>query len=222
MVVRTNDSRVEGRLSIMNFHYLVGRPGTVEHFVETHAPALYTADEYRSAFEAAGLAADLDPEGLMGRGLWVAQHPANRAVEAREADSSRGPVRARPRLCDCRRLGRCGRSVQLGRRGDAGEHQHRACPDRVRGADVGQQAVADDDRVARVRAGELGGRLEQPRLGLAHDHVRLAAGGHGDGRDDRAGAGLQVILGRGYTGSRLVATKRAPRRTASAAMESRS
>ena len=73
MVVRTNDSRVEGRLSIMNFHYLVGRPGTVTHFVETHAPALYTPDEYRSAFEAAGLVPTLDAEGLMGRGLWIAQ-----------------------------------------------------------------------------------------------------------------------------------------------------
>jgi len=73
MVVRTNDSRVEGRLSIMNFHYLVGRPGTVEHFVETHAPALYTPDEYRAAFEAAGLMPTLDDAGLMGRGLWIAQ-----------------------------------------------------------------------------------------------------------------------------------------------------
>ena len=75
-VVRTNDSRVEGRLSIMRFHYLVGRPGSVTHFVEEHAPALYTVDEYRAAFEAAGLAAELDPEGLMGRGLWIARRPS--------------------------------------------------------------------------------------------------------------------------------------------------
>jgi hypothetical protein len=37
------------------------------------AAALYTSDEYRSAFESAGLVAELDPVGLMGRGLWVAQ-----------------------------------------------------------------------------------------------------------------------------------------------------
>ena len=55
-----NDSRVEGRLSVMRFHYLVGRPGSVTHFVETHAPALYTEDEYRAAFEAAGLAAEAE------------------------------------------------------------------------------------------------------------------------------------------------------------------
>ena len=74
-VVRMNDSRVEGRLSIMRFHYLVGRPGKLEHFVEEHAPALYTADEYRSAFMSAGMRPELDEEGLMGRGLWIATRP---------------------------------------------------------------------------------------------------------------------------------------------------
>lgn len=70
--VRLNDSRVEGRLSIMDFHYLVGRPGQpVEHLVETHALGLFTDVEHRVAFEAAALAVDHDPEGLMGRGLWI-------------------------------------------------------------------------------------------------------------------------------------------------------
>lgn len=32
------------------------------------------ADEYRSAFEAAGLSVEHDADGLMGRGLWIAQH----------------------------------------------------------------------------------------------------------------------------------------------------
>jgi hypothetical protein len=44
-----------------------------------------------------------------------------------------------------------------------------------------------------VDAGNLGGGLEQPRLGLAHDQVRLAAGGHGHGRDQRPGAGGQPV-----------------------------
>jgi hypothetical protein len=70
---RLNDSRVEGRLSIMDFHYLVVRPGArMEHLVETHALGLFTNDEVRGAFEAAGLSAEHDPEGLIGRGLWVA------------------------------------------------------------------------------------------------------------------------------------------------------
>lgn len=74
-VVRMNDARVEGRLSIMRFHYLVGRPGELDHFVEEHALALYTEDDYRAAFTGAGLVAELDPVGLMGRGLWIASWP---------------------------------------------------------------------------------------------------------------------------------------------------
>lgn len=72
--VRMNGSRVEGNRSIMEFHYLVARPGTVEHLTETHTLGLFTDDEYRSAFEAAGLAVEHDADGLMGRGLWIAQH----------------------------------------------------------------------------------------------------------------------------------------------------
>ena len=72
IAIRMNDSRVEGRLSIMDFHYLVARPGApLEHLVETHALGLFSDAEYRAAFEAVGLAADHDPVGLMGRGLWI-------------------------------------------------------------------------------------------------------------------------------------------------------
>jgi len=72
IAVRMNDSRVEGRRSIMNFHYLVARPGApLEQLVETHALGLFTDDEYRAAFEGAGLGVEHDSEGLMGRGLWI-------------------------------------------------------------------------------------------------------------------------------------------------------
>jgi SAM-dependent methyltransferase len=74
--VRMNDSRVDGRLSIMDFHYLIGRPGSVEHIVETHALGLFTETEYASALSDAGLGVEHDPVGLMGRGLWIAQRPS--------------------------------------------------------------------------------------------------------------------------------------------------
>lgn len=74
VAVRMNDSRVDGRLSIMDFHYLVARPDAqLEHLVETHALGLFTDDEYRGTFEAADLSVEHDIEGLMGRGLWIGQ-----------------------------------------------------------------------------------------------------------------------------------------------------
>lgn len=69
--VRMNDARVEGSQSVLDFHYLIARPGTVEHLTETHRLGLFTDDECRSAMEGVGLAVEHDREGLMGRGLWI-------------------------------------------------------------------------------------------------------------------------------------------------------
>ena len=71
--VRMNGSRIEGNRSILDFHYLVARPGTVEHLTETHTLGLFTDDQTRSAVERAGLTVEYDGEGLMGRGLWIGQ-----------------------------------------------------------------------------------------------------------------------------------------------------
>ncbi len=71
--VRMNGSRVENNMSIMDYHYLVARPGHVEHLTETHTLGLFTDDEYRSAFERAGLTVEHDADGLMGPGLWIGQ-----------------------------------------------------------------------------------------------------------------------------------------------------
>ena len=59
------------RISTTEMHYLVATPAGVEHFVEDHALYLFTNDEMRAAFEAAGLTVDYDAEGLIGRGLWI-------------------------------------------------------------------------------------------------------------------------------------------------------
>ncbi len=73
--VRTNATRLVGRRTVMEFHYLITRPDRVEHRRETHDMGLFTLAEYRAALQQAGLAAHHDPEGLMGRGLWIAQRP---------------------------------------------------------------------------------------------------------------------------------------------------
>jgi SAM-dependent methyltransferase len=58
-------------VSLLEFDYLVVTPARAEHFTEHHEMGLFTDAQYRAAFEAAGLAVAHDPEGLMGRGLYL-------------------------------------------------------------------------------------------------------------------------------------------------------
>jgi hypothetical protein len=60
-----------GRISTTEMHYLVGTADGVEQFEEHHELRLFTLDEMRSALEATELAVEHDPDGLMGRGLWI-------------------------------------------------------------------------------------------------------------------------------------------------------
>ena len=73
-IARMTISSREGRLAVMNFTYLVGTPEGIQEFSERHEAALFTDREYRLAFESAGLTVDRDEHGLIGRGLYVAQH----------------------------------------------------------------------------------------------------------------------------------------------------
>jgi SAM-dependent methyltransferase len=72
-IARMARSETDGRLAVMAFEYLVlTHEHDVEHFVERHELALFTVAEYLRAFAAAGLDAEHDPEGLIGRGLYTA------------------------------------------------------------------------------------------------------------------------------------------------------
>ena len=75
-VARISVSEVEGRLAVINFHILVARVAEVDYFRERHELTLFTEDEYLASFRSAGLDVSFDPEGLIGRGLYVGQKPS--------------------------------------------------------------------------------------------------------------------------------------------------
>jgi hypothetical protein len=60
----------------MTFHYLVGTPEGIEHLTEDHVVGMFTHAQYVEAFSRAGVEPEHDPEGLMGRGLYVGVRPA--------------------------------------------------------------------------------------------------------------------------------------------------
>jgi len=62
---------VGGSAEVMDMHYLVATPDGVESFVERHELGVFSRDEHIEAFRAAGLTVEHDPEGLMGRGLYI-------------------------------------------------------------------------------------------------------------------------------------------------------
>ena len=70
-IARMNVGEREGNLSIFEFEYLVGTPNGLERFNERHELGLFTIEQYLEAFRAAGLEVDHDPEGPMGRGLYI-------------------------------------------------------------------------------------------------------------------------------------------------------
>jgi SAM-dependent methyltransferase len=74
-IARLSATGRKGRISTLEFTYVVGTRDGVEVMKEHHEAVLLTADEYRGALEAAGLLAEHEPEGLMGRGLWIGLHP---------------------------------------------------------------------------------------------------------------------------------------------------
>ena len=74
-ITRMSRSEADGAIAIMDMHHLVATPDGVQHFVERHEMGLFGHDEYRAAFEAAGLTATYDAHGLFGRGLYLGVRP---------------------------------------------------------------------------------------------------------------------------------------------------
>jgi hypothetical protein len=74
-IARVDAPTRDGGLTIIDFHYLVATPAGVEHFSENHTLGLFTVEQQLEAFRAAGLEAEHDPQGPMGRGLYIGTAP---------------------------------------------------------------------------------------------------------------------------------------------------
>jgi SAM-dependent methyltransferase len=70
-IARIHTSEIHDGLWVMDFNYLVGTSAGVEYFSERHEMGLFTHDDYEDAFRQADLEVTHDPEGLMGRGLYI-------------------------------------------------------------------------------------------------------------------------------------------------------
>lgn len=76
-LVRMNVVDVKGKLSVLKFHYLVGRTERIKHFIEIDKFGLFTHNECLAAFRSAGLKVKYDRKGLIGRGLYIGIKPAS-------------------------------------------------------------------------------------------------------------------------------------------------
>lgn len=74
-VTRMSVSKQEGILSVLDVHYLVGTSDGVQHSSEEHRLAMFSHQDYVTAFTAADLQVIHDPVGLIGRGLYIGVKP---------------------------------------------------------------------------------------------------------------------------------------------------
>jgi SAM-dependent methyltransferase len=70
-VSRMARTYVEGKLSRLEFDYLIGRADRVEHRSETHRLGLFTQDEMETAFRGAGLSVERRRGVMRDRGVYV-------------------------------------------------------------------------------------------------------------------------------------------------------
>ncbi|MDP1547091.1 MAG: methyltransferase domain-containing protein [Anaerolineales bacterium] len=74
-LVRMSRSSQKGKISIIEFQYLIGTPKGITRGSETLELGLFTQEEYLEAFRRAGLKVKHDPKGLDGRGLYIGMKP---------------------------------------------------------------------------------------------------------------------------------------------------
>ena len=76
-LARLGTSGRDGDLSVLDLDFLVGVEGRVERFAERHVMGLFSDQQMRDAFTAAGLTVERDATYPTGRGLYIGQRPAD-------------------------------------------------------------------------------------------------------------------------------------------------
>jgi ubiquinone/menaquinone biosynthesis C-methylase UbiE len=74
-IARVGHSIVDGDLSIMHMHHLVGTPDEIIQFTEDHEMGLFTKEQYMDAVSVAGYDAHYDDTALTGRGVYIGVRP---------------------------------------------------------------------------------------------------------------------------------------------------
>ena len=74
-IVRMSHSGLRGKVSLLEFQYLIGTSKGIEHYTELHELGLFTHAEYMDALKATNLTITHDSKGLDGRGLYIGRKP---------------------------------------------------------------------------------------------------------------------------------------------------
>lgn len=74
-IIRMSHAEQKGKISVLEFQYLIGTSKGIEYYTEVHELGLFTHREYLDAFKAAGLKVTKDAKGLDGRGLYIGTKP---------------------------------------------------------------------------------------------------------------------------------------------------
>jgi ubiquinone/menaquinone biosynthesis C-methylase UbiE len=74
-IIRMSHAGKKGKVSLLEFEYLIGTTKGIEHITEHHEFGLFTHDEYMNSFKKAGLNVTYNSKGIFGRGLYIGTKP---------------------------------------------------------------------------------------------------------------------------------------------------
>ena len=70
-IIRMSHSGQKGKVSVLEFQYLIGTSKGIEHQTEIHTLGLFTHEDYLDAFQSVGLKVVYNKKGVDGRGLYI-------------------------------------------------------------------------------------------------------------------------------------------------------